>query len=83
MYCTHVFSILMKFRSLTKFTVEPLYNGQVGQGFVIWRYNLYCIVLCTSANCPLYGGVRYWECPLREVPLCVMKFYFFAASNNY
>ena len=25
--------------------------------------------ICTMANCPLDGGVRYWESPLREVPL--------------
>ena len=71
----------MKFRSLTKFTVEPLYNGHVGQVLLsaIWRYNLYCIVLlCTSVKCPLYNGIRYWECPLREVPLGVMKLSLFA-----
>ena len=25
------------------------------------------VLLRTSANCPLYECVRYWECPLREV----------------
>ena len=36
-----------------------------------WRSNLSCFVLLrmyiNKINCPLYKGVRYWECPLREL----------------
>ena len=48
-------------------TVVPLYNRQVGQVLlsVIWRCLLnggsICITICTSANCLLHGGARYWE----------------------
>ena len=34
-------------------TMEPLINGHFGD----------------KEFCPLQGGVRYWECPLLEVPL--------------
>ena len=34
---------------------------------------IHSVLLCTSANCLLYGGVRYWECPLREPPLYLLS----------
>ena len=56
-------------------TVWPLYNGHLGTS-LLYRGVLYVEVILYSKECnwytrccPLNGGVRYRECPLRETIL--------------